>query len=184
MTIEPNEQNKGFEFVNKIVGGVIPKEYIPAIEKGVRDALDGGPLAGNPMVDVKVTLTYGSFHEVDSSEMAFRICASKALRDGAQKADPVLLEPLAKVEVVTAEEYMGDVIGDLNSRRGRIIGMEEQTGEKAVAAHVPMGEMFGYATALRSKTQGRASYTMQFDHFSEVPKAIAEEIIGKVSGGK
>jgi elongation factor G len=184
MTIEPNEQNKGFEFVNKIVGGVIPKEYIPAIEKGVRDAVDSGPLAGNPMVDVKVTLTFGSFHEVDSSEMAFRICASKAFKDGAKKADPVLLEPLAKVEVVTAEEYMGDVIGDLNSRRGRIIGMDDQMGQKAVTAHIPMGEMFGYATALRSKTQGRASYSMQFDHFSEVPKAIADEIVARVSGGK
>jgi len=184
MTVEPNEQNKGFEFVNKIVGGVIPKEYIPAIEKGVRDALDSGPLAGNPMVDVKVTLTFGSFHEVDSSEMAFRICASKAFKDGAQKADPVLLEPYAKVEVVTAEEYMGDVIGDLNSRRGRIIGMDDQMGQKAVTAHIPMSEMFGYATALRSKTQGRASYTMQFDHFSEVPKAIADEIVARYSGGK
>jgi len=184
MTLEPNEQNKGFEFVNKIVGGVIPKEYIPAIEKGVRESIDNGPLAGNPMVDVKVTLTFGSYHEVDSSELAFKICASKALREGAAKADPVLLEPIAKVEVVTAEDYMGDVIGDLNGRRGRIIGMEDQGGEKVIAAHVPMSEMFGYATDLRSKTQGRASYTMQFDHYSEVPKGIAEELIAKVSGGR
>ena len=183
MTVEPNEQNKGFEFVNKIVGGVIPREYIPAIEKGVKEAVDSGPLAGNPMVDIKVTLTFGSFHEVDSSEMAFRICASKALKEGASKADPVLLEPIAKVEVVTAEEYMGDVIGDLNSRRGRITGMDDQGGEKAISAHVPMSMMFGYATDLRSKTQGRASYTMQFDHYSEVPKSIAEEIVAKVSGG-
>jgi elongation factor G len=184
MTVEPNEQNKGFEFVNKIVGGVIPKEFIPAIEKGVREAVDNGPMAGNPMVDVKVTLTFGSFHEVDSSEMAFRICGSKALKEGVSKANPVLLEPIAKVEVVTAEEYMGDVIGDLNSRRGRIIGMDEQGGEKVISAHVPMGSMFGYATDLRSKTQGRANYTMQFDHYSEVPKNIAEEIVAKVSGGR
>ncbi len=184
MTVEPNETGKGFEFVNKIVGGVIPKEFIPAIEKGVREAVDSGPLAGYPLVDVKVTLTFGSYHDVDSSEMAFKICASQALKEGANKANPALLEPIAKIEVVTPEDYMGDVMGDLNSRRGRIIGMEDQNGAKAITAHVPMSDMFGYATDLRSKTQGRASYTMQFDHYSEVPKNISDEIIAKVSGGK
>ena len=185
MTVEPNEVGKGFEFVNKIVGGVIPKEFIPAIEKGAREAVDNGPLAGYPMVDVKCTLTFGSYHDVDSSEMAFKICASQALKEGASKASPCLLEPIAKIEVVTPEDYMGDVMGDLNSRRGRIIGMEDEGGGgKAVSAFVPLSDMFGYATDLRSKTQGRASYTMQFDHYSEVPKSVAEEIIAKVSGGK
>ncbi len=176
--VEPQEPGKGYEFVNQIVGGVIPKEFIPAVDSGIQEAMDSGVLGGYPVVDIKVTLYDGSYHEVDSSEMAFKIAASMALREALQKAKPVLLEPVMKVEVIVPEEYMGDVIGDLNSRRGRIEGMEPRDGVQVVRAFVPLGEMFGYATDLRSKTQGRAVYTMQFDHYAAVPNNIAEKILG------
>ena len=182
LTVEPAEQGVGFEFVNKIVGGSVPREYIPAVEKGIREALDGGVLAGYPMVDVKVTLFDGSYHEVDSSEMAFKIAASMGFKAGAAKAGAVLLEPVMAVEVVVPEEYMGDVIGDLNSRRGKILGMEPRGNAQVIQSQVPLSQMFGYATDLRSKTQGRATYTMQFAHYDEVPKGIADEIIAKVKG--
>jgi elongation factor G len=182
LQLEPAEVGKGFEFVNKVVGGSIPREYIPAAEKGIREALDSGVLAGYPVVDVKVTLYDGSYHEVDSSEMAFKIAASMGFKDGAKKAKPVLLEPIMSVEVVTPEEYMGDVMGDLNSRRGRIQSMEKRGNAQVIRSEVPLSEMFGYATDLRSKTQGRATYTMQFAHYDEVPKGIADTIIAKVKG--
>ncbi|MCG1013261.1 elongation factor G [Tepidanaerobacter sp. GT38] len=177
LEIEPLEPGKGYEFVNKIVGGVIPKEFIPAVDAGVREALTSGVLAGYPVVDVKVTLYDGSFHEVDSSEMAFKIAGSMAFKEGMKKASPVLLEPIMKVEVVVPEEYLGDVIGDINSRRGQIEGMEPRGGAQVVRGFVPLAEMFGYATDLRSKTQGRGVYTMQFSHYAEVPKNIADSII-------
>lgn len=180
--LEPVEAGKGFEFINKIVGGTIPREYIPAVEKGIKEALDSGVLAGYPVVDVKATLYDGSYHEVDSSEMAFKIAGSMAFKDAAKKARPVLLEPIMSVEAVTPEEYMGDVIGDLNSRRGRIQSMEKRGNAQVIKAEVPLSEMFGYATDLRSKTQGRATYTMQFAHYEDVPKGIAEAIIAKVKG--
>ncbi|MEC4686066.1 MAG: elongation factor G, partial [Nitrospirota bacterium] len=166
--IEPVEKGSGFEFVRKIVGGSIPKEFIPAVEKGVKEALETGVLAGYPVVDVRVTLYDGSYHEVDSSEMAFKIAGSMAFKDGVRKAKPVLLEPVMAVEVITPEEYMGDVIGDLNSRRGKMQSMEKRGNAQVIKAHVPLSEMFGYATDLRSKTQGRATYTMQFSHYEEV----------------
>jgi len=177
LEVEPLEAGKGFEFVNKIVGGTIPKEYIPAVEKGVREAMESGVLAGYPVVDVKVTLFDGSYHEVDSSEMAFKIAASICFKDAVRKASPVLLEPIMKVEVVVPDEYMGDVMGDLSSRRGRIEGMEARGSAQVIKCKVPLKEMFGYATVLRSLTQGRATYTMLFDHYEEVPTNIAEEII-------
>lgn len=179
LEIEPLEPGKGYEFVNKIVGGVIPKEYIPAVDAGVREAMQNGVLAGYPVVDVKVTLFDGSYHEVDSSEMAFKIAGSVAFKEAMKKADPVLLEPIMKVEVVVPEEYMGDVIGDLNSRRGHIEGVEARSNVQVIRGYVPLAEMFGYATDLRSKTQGRGTYTMQFSHYAEVPKNIAENIINK-----
>lgn len=183
LELEPLPRGAGYEFVNKIVGGVVPKEYIPAVDAGVREAMENGVLAGYPVVDVKVTIFDGSYHEVDSSEMAFKIAASQAFKQGALKADPVLLEPIMKVEVVVPEEYMGDVIGDLNSRRGRIEGMEPRPGGvQAIRAYVPLAEMFGYATDLRSRTQGRGTYMMQFDHYEEVPKNIADSIIAKRQG--
>lgn len=182
LTVEPKDPGTGFEFVSKIVGGVVPKDFIPAVEKGIVEALDSGVMAGYPVVDVKVTLFDGSYHEVDSSETAFKIAASMAFKDGCKKAQPVLLEPMMAVEVVTPEEFMGDVIGDLNSRRGRINGMEQRGNSKVVDASVPLSEMFGYATDLRSSTQGRATYTMQFDHYDEVPKSIAEGIVEKLNG--
>lgn len=181
--IEPLPPGGNFEFANKIVGGVIPKEYIPAVEKGVKEALENGILAGYPIVDVRVTLTDGSYHEVDSSEMAFKIAGSMAAKNAATKANPVLLEPIMSIEVVTPEEYMGDVIGDLNSRRGRIQTMTQRANVRVVSAHIPLASMFGYATDLRSKTQGRATYTMQFSHYEEVPKNISEDIVLKVRGG-
>lgn len=181
--LEPLDIAGGFEFVNKIVGGVIPKEYISAVQKGVKEALENGVLAGYPVVDVKVTLYDGSYHEVDSSEMAFKIAGSMAFKNAAKKAKPVLLEPVMAIEVVSPEEYMGDVIGDLNSRRGRIQTMNQRANVRVIAAQVPLSSMFGYATDLRSKTQGRATYTMQFSHYEEVPKNIAEDIILKVRGG-
>ena len=176
--ISPLEEG-GFEFENKIVGGAIPKEYVPAIEKGVREAMDTGVIAGYPVVDVKVSLLDGSYHEVDSSEMAFKIAGSMAFKEAAKKAKPVLLEPIMKVEVVVPEEYVGEVIGDINSRRGRIQGIEDRRKIKHVTAFVPLADMFGYATTLRSLTQGRGSYTMHFSHYEEVPTNIAEDIISK-----
>jgi elongation factor G len=181
--VEPLEHGKNFEFINKIVGGAIPKEYISAVEKGVREALEDGVLAGYPVVDVKITLFDGSYHEVDSSEMAFKIAASMALKGAVQKAKPALLEPVMSIEVVTPEEYMGDVIGDLNSRRGKVQTMTQRANVHVIAAQVPLSSMFGYATDMRSKTQGRATYTMQFSHYEEVPKSISENIIVKVKGG-
>lgn len=177
LEMTPLEPGKGFEFENKIVGGAIPKEFIPAIEKGVTEAMETGVVAGYPVVDFKVTVFDGSFHEVDSNEMAFKIAASMAFKDGMKSASPVLLEPIMKVEVVTPDEYMGDVMGDLSSRRGRIEGMNVQGNAQVINAMVPLKQMFGYSTELRSITQGRATYTMQFDHYEEVPANIAEEII-------
>ena len=178
INIEPNP-NKGYEFVNNIVGGAIPKEYIEPDNQGIQGAMQSGVIAGYPVVDVKVTLYDGSYHEVDSSEMAFKIAGSMAFKDASKKADPVLLEPIMKVTVIVPEEYMGDVIGDLNSRRGEIQGFEERTGAKQINAHVPLSEMFGYATDLRSKTQGRGQYVMEPDGYKEVPKSIAEKIISE-----
>ena len=177
LEVEPNAPGAGFEFINKIVGGVVPKEYIPAVEAGVREAMENGVLAGYPMVDVKVTLFDGSYHEVDSSEMAFKIAASIGFKEAARRAKPVLLEPIMKVEVVTPEDFMGDVVGDLNARRGRIEGMERRGNGQVIRALVPLASMFGYATDLRSMTQGRAVYTMQFSHYEEVPANIAQELI-------
>jgi elongation factor G len=159
------------------VGGVVPREYIPSVDAGIQEAMDSGVLAGYPVVDVKATLVYGSYHDVDSNEMAFKIAGSMAFKNAMQKAQPVLLEPVFAVEVVTPEEYMGDVIGDLNSRRGRIEGMEPRGNAQVITARVPLSEMFGYATAMRSMTQGRATYSMQFSRYDEVPKALAEEIV-------
>jgi elongation factor G len=183
MNVEPSEPGKGFEFVNLIKGGSIPNEYIPAVERGVRDAMEGGVLAGYPVVDVRVTLRDGSYHEVDSSEMAFRVCASQGFQEAAKRAKPVLMEPYMDVEVVVPGEYVGDVIGDLNSRRGKIAGTVLRQDVQIVAATVPLSNMFGYATALRSATQGRAIYSMQFAHYEPVPKKIAEEVIARVTGG-
>jgi elongation factor G len=180
--VEPLEQNKGFEFVNEIVGGSIPREYIPAVENGIKEALSTGVLAGYPVIDVRVSLTDGSYHEVDSSEIAFKIAGSMAFKSGVLKAKPVLLEPVMKVEVVVPEQYMGDVIGDLNSRRGRIENLEMHVGVQQIKAKVPLSEMFGYATDLRSKTQGRGTHTMEFANYEEVPKNISEAIIAKASG--
>ena len=177
MTVEPNETGKGYEFINKIVGGAIPKEYIPAVDAGVQGAMQAGVLAGYNVVDVKVTLYDGSYHEVDSSEMAFKIAGSMAFKSACKKGDPVLLEPIMKVTVIVPEEYMGDVIGDLNSRRGEIQGFEDRSGAKQINARVPLGDMFGYATDLRSKTQGRGQYVMEPDGYKEVPKSIAEKIM-------
>ena len=179
LEIEPLEPGQGFEFVNKIVGGVVPKEYIPAVEEGIREAMQTGVLAGYPVVDVRVSLVDGSYHEVDSSEMAFKIAASIGFKEGAKKADPILLEPFMRVEVLTPEEFLGDVMGDLNSRRGRIEGMERRGNTQVVRARVPLAQMFGYATDLRSMTQGRASYTMFFSHYEPVPANIAQEVIAQ-----
>lgn len=180
--IEPSEVGKGFEFVNKVVGGSIPREYIAPVEKGIKEAMDTGVLAGYPVVDVKVTLYDGSYHEVDSSEMAFKIAGSMAFKEAVKKAKPVILEPIMNVEVVTPEDYMGDVMGDLNSRRGKIQSMDKRGNAQVIKVEVPLSDMFGYATDLRSKTQGRATYTMQFDHYDDLPKGIAETIIAKVKG--
>lgn len=179
LRIEPQEPGKGYEFVNAIVGGVIPKEYIGAVNNGIQEALQSGILGGYPVLDVKVTLFDGSYHEVDSSEMAFKIAGSMGVREAIRKADPVLLEPIMKVEVTVPEEYMGDVIGDINSRRGRMEGMELVNGAQIIRAYVPLAEMFGYATILRSNTQGRGNYVMQFDHYEPVPNSIAEKILKK-----
>ena len=177
--VEPNEAGKGYEFINKVVGGSIPKEYIPAVDAGIQGAMQSGVLAGYPVVDVKVTLYDGSYHEVDSSEMAFKIAGSMAFKEATKKANPVIMEPIMKVVVTTPDEYLGDVIGDINSRRGQIQSLDVITGGQQVTAHVPLGEMFGYATDMRSKTQGRGAYTMEPSHYAEVPKSIQEAIMKK-----
>ncbi len=181
LRLEPRERGAGYEFVNAIVGGVVPREYIPAVDKGAKEQLENGVIAGFPMVDVRVTAFDGSYHDVDSSEMAFKIAASMGVKEGARKADPVLLEPMMKVEVVTPEDYMGDVIGDLNRRRGLVQGMEDGPSGKIVRAEVPLAEMFGYATDLRSQTQGRAGYSMEFSRYAEAPNSVAEAVIKKAS---
>ncbi|MET0017171.1 elongation factor G [Oscillibacter sp.] len=182
--VEPNESGKGYEFINAVVGGAIPKEYIPAVDAGIRGAMNGGVVAGFPVVDVKATLYDGSFHEVDSSEMAFKIAGSMAFKEACRKADPTLLEPIMKVCVIVPDEYMGDVIGDLNSRRGQIIQLEARPGAQQIDAHVPLSEMFGYATDLRSRTQGRGQYTMEPSHYIEIPKNIRDKIVATRNGNK
>jgi elongation factor G len=183
INIEPGEPGSGFIFEDKVVGGVIPREYIGSVESGIRDALDSGILAGYPVIDLKVELVDGSYHDVDSSEMAFKIAGSMALKEGIRRAQPVLLEPIMDVEVVTPSDYMGDIIGDLSSRRGKVGGMTERAGARVIGASVPLGEMFGYSTTLRSLSQGRAVYTMQFAHYEEVPKSKADEIVSANGGG-
>jgi elongation factor G len=180
INMQPSEPGQGFVFEDKIVGGVIPREYIGPIEQGIKEALENGVLAGYPMVDVKVELIYGSYHDVDSSEMAFKIAGSMAFKEAAKKAQPVILEPMMNVEVVVPEAYMGDVLGDLSSRRGKIGGMTQRGEAQVIASTVPLSEMFGYSTKLRSMSQGRAVYSMEFAHYEEVPKSKAEEIISKV----
>ena len=182
LRLEPLEPGTGYEFVNDIKGGAIPKEYIPAVDKGCQEAMQNGVLAGYPVEDVRVTVYDGSYHEVDSSEMAFKLAASMGFKEGARKAGAVILEPMMKVEVETPEEYMGDVIGDLNKRRGQVNNMSERGGNKIIDAFCPLSEMFGYSTDLRSQTQGRATYSMEFDHYDEVPKNVGEEIIKKRNG--
>jgi elongation factor G len=182
LELEPQEPGKGYEFVDAIKGGVVPREYISSVDKGIQEAMDTGVLAGYPVVDFKVSLVDGSYHEVDSSEMAFKIAGSMGFKEGCSKAGPVLLEPVMAVEVVVPDDYMGDVIGDLNSRRGRIMGMESRGGAQVVNSMVPLAQMFGYSTDLRSATQGRATYSMTFDHYEQVPKSVAEEIVAKVKG--
>ena len=180
--LEPQERGAGYAFENKIVGGVVPKEYVPAVDEGIREAMLNGVVAGYPMVDVKAVIYDGSYHDVDSSEMAFHIAGSMALKSGAQRADPYLLEPIMKVEVVVPEEYMGDIMGDINSRRGRIEGMEARSGAQVIRGFVPLAEMFGYATTLRSRTQGRGTYSMEFYSYEEVPKSVSAEIVAKAKG--
>jgi elongation factor G len=182
LTVEPTESGKGLEFVNKTVGGSIPREFIPAIEKGVKERLDSGVIAGYPLRDVRVTVIDGSFHDVDSNEMAFKIAGSMAFLDACKRADPVLLEPIMKVEVVVPQDFMGDVIGNLNGRRGKIQGMKARAAAQIIDASVPLSEMFGYATDLRSRTQGRATYSMEFDRYDPVPRQISEAIIAKYRG--
>ena len=177
--VEPLEAGAGYEFVDKIVGGVVPREYIGPVDQGIQDAMASGILGGYPVEDVRVTLYDGSYHEVDSSEMAFKIAGSMAFKEAMQRANPVLMEPTMKVEVTVPEEYMGDVMGDINSRRGRIDGMEARAGAQVINAYIPLAEMFGYATDLRSKSQGRGVYTMHLSHYEEVPKNIAEKVISK-----
>jgi elongation factor G len=182
INLEPHKAGKGFVFDNKIVGGVVPREYIGAVEAGVKEALENGVLAGYPVVDVKIELVDGSYHEVDSSEMAFRIAGSMAVKEAVRRAKPVLLEPVMDVEVVTPSDYMGDVMGDLSSRRGKVGGMIQRGEAQVIGASVPLGEMFGYSTTLRSMSQGRAVYSMQFSHYEPVPKSKADEIINKIQG--
>ncbi|MFB4170071.1 elongation factor G [Virgibacillus sp. JSM 102003] len=179
---EPNEEGAGFEFTNKIVGGVVPREYIPSVEQGIKESTENGVLAGYPLIDIKATLYDGSYHDVDSNEMAFKIAGSMALKAAKNKCQPVLLEPMMKVEIVIPEEYMGDIMGDVTSRRGRVEGMEPRGPAQLVKSFVPLSEMFGYATALRSNTQGRGTFTMHFDHYEQVPKSISEEIVKKNAG--
>ena len=180
--IEPLPPGTGFKFIDKITGGSIPKEYIPAIENGIKEAMEKGYVAGFPMVDLKVILNDGSYHDVDSSEMSFKIAGSLAFQNTVTKARPVVLEPVMKVEVIVPDEYMGEVIGDINSRRGRIMGMEAKAGGQVIDSEVPLSEMFGYATRLRSLTQGRGNFTMQFDHYQQVPKEVSEKIVAKSKG--
>jgi elongation factor G len=180
--LEPTGPGGGYEFVNKIKGGDIPREYIPAVDQGIQEAMDTGVLAGYPLVDLRATLKDGSSHDVDSSEMAFKIAGQMVLRDAAKKADPALLEPVMQIEVVTPEEYMGEVIGDLTARRGRVERMDQRGTSQVIRVHVPLAEMFGYATDLRSKTQGRATHTMQFHSYQQVPANIAREIVARVRG--
>jgi elongation factor G len=175
--VEPNEPGKGYEFINSVVGGTVPKEYIPAVDSGIQGAMQSGVLAGYNVVDVKVTLYDGSYHEVDSSEMAFKIAGSMAFKEAMRKANPVLMEPIMLVNVIVPDDYMGDVIGDLNSRRGQIQSLEARNGAHQITAHVPLSEMFGYATDLRSRTQGRGQYSMEPGHYVEIPKSISEKII-------
>ncbi|MGH7378153.1 MAG: elongation factor G, partial [Candidatus Methylomirabilales bacterium] len=182
LRLEPRPPGNGSEFINKIVGGVIPREYIPAVEKGVREAMETGLLAGYPVVDMRVTLFDGSYHEVDSSELAFKIAGSLAFKDGARRAKPILLEPIMQVDVVVPDEFMGDVIGDLSARRGRVQRIESRAAAQMIRAEVPLAEMFGYATTLRSLSQGRATHTMQFARYEPVPTTIAEEIVSRVAG--
>jgi elongation factor G len=181
LKLEPKAPGEGFEFENGIVGGVIPREFVPAIEKGIREALNNGIVAGFPIVDVKVTVFDGSYHDVDSSEAAFKIAGSMGFKDGCKRARPVLLEPIMKVECVTPEDYMGRVVGDLNRRRGVVLGMEDNPSGKIINAEVPLAEMFGYATDLRSMSQGRATYTMEFTKYLEAPASVAEAVIKKAS---
>jgi elongation factor G len=181
LDVKPNGAGQGFEFNNKIIGGVIPREFIPAVEKGVKEAMEEGVLAGYPVVDIVVDLVDGSFHAVDSSELAFKIAASMAFKDASKRAHPILLEPVMSVEVVAPKDYMGDVISSLSSRRGKIVSLDSRTVSEAVNAEVPLAEMFGYATNLRSKTQGRATFTMSFLHYSAVSEALAKDIIAKRS---
>ena len=181
LRLESREPGSGYEFVNEIVGGVVPREYISAVDKGIREQMENGVIAGYPVVDVRVALFDGSYHEVDSSEMAFKIAGSMGFKEGAAKANPVILEPIMKVEVVTPEEYMGDVMGDLNRRRGIVQGMEDVPAGKTIKAEVPLAEMFGYATDLRSATQGRATYSMEFGRYAEAPAGIAEAVMKKAS---
>jgi elongation factor G len=180
LILEPQAPGIGFEFINEIVGGAIPREYIPAIEKGVKEAMAKGVLAAFPMVDLKVTLVDGSYHEVDSSEMAFKIAGSMAFKEGALKAAPILLEPIMSLEIITPEEFMGAVVGDLNSRRGKTTKMEYRVGTNVIAGEVPLANMFGYATDLRSLTQGRATFTLQFSHYHPVPSSLSEEILSQI----
>jgi elongation factor G len=182
ITVEPNEPGKGYEFIDKIVGGAIPREYIPAVDQGIQGAMQAGVLAGFNVVDVKVTLFDGSFHEVDSSEMAFKIAGSMAFKEACQKASPTILEPIMKVVVTVPEDYMGDVMGDISSRRGQILGMETRSGATQIESNVPLSEMFGYATDLRSRTQGRGNYSMEPSHYVEIPKSLQDEIIN--AGGR
>jgi len=184
LEVGPNEPGKGYEFINGIVGGVVPKEYVPAVSQGVQEAMRNGIVAGYPMVDIKVRLFDGSYHDVDSDEISFKVAGSMGFQNAAKKAKPVILEPIVSVEVISPEEYLGDVMGDLNSRRGRIEGFTSRKDDQVIKAKVPLAEMFGYATILRSMTQGRAIYTMQFSHYADVPKSIAEEISEKASGRK
>ena len=181
LRIEPRPAGEGYEFVNAIVGGVVPREYISAVDKGVQEQMENGVVAGYPVVDCRVTLYDGSYHDVDSSELAFKIAGSMGFRDGAQKAHPVLLEPIMKVEVVTPEDYMGDVMGDLNRRRGLPQGMDDSPSGKIIRAEVPLAEMFGYATDLRSMSQGRATYSMEFEKYKEVPQNVADGVLKKAS---
>ena len=182
INLEPTGPGGGYEFINKIKGGDIPREYIPSVDQGIQEQMETGVLAGYPLVDLRATLIDGSYHEVDSSEMAFKLAGQLVLREGAKRAAAVLLEPVMQIEVVTPEEYMGEVIGDLTARRGRVERMDQRTGSQVIRVLVPLAEMFGYATDLRSKTQGRATHTMQFHTYQEVPSSIAQEIVAKVRG--
>ena len=179
--VEPNESGKGYEFINAVVGGAIPKEYIPSVDAGIQGAMQAGVLAGYPVVDVKVTLYDGSFHEVDSSEMAFKIAGSMAFKEAMRKAQPVILEPIMKVSIIVPDDYMGDVIGDVSARRGNVLGMIPRSGATQIDAHIPLSNMFGYATDLRSRTQGRGQFSMEPSHYIELPKSLQDEIVAKRS---